>query len=119
MTSDGDLHPDNSGQLHWGPKYRAFHKQAWVEAVRVLRPGGRFLLNLKNHIRSGVEQSVVEWHRDHLCDIGLVAVAHEHVIAPANRAGANRGVRVDHESVLVLDKPDTPHTPRNRKPLIG
>ena len=40
------LHPNNSGQLQWGPEYRTFHTRAWAQAVRVLCPGGRFVLNI-------------------------------------------------------------------------
>ena len=52
-----DLHPDNSGAMQWGPAYRDFHTAAWVEVRRVLRPGGRFVLNVKDHVRGGVVQS--------------------------------------------------------------
>ena len=33
------LQEDNSGAMHWGPKYRDFHRKAWIEAKRVIRPG--------------------------------------------------------------------------------
>lgn len=35
-----ELHPDNSGAMQWGPRYRAFHVAAWTEARRVLQVGG-------------------------------------------------------------------------------
>ena len=35
-TSGHALAADNSGQLRWGDKYRAFHEAVWAEAVRVL-----------------------------------------------------------------------------------
>jgi tRNA G10 N-methylase Trm11 len=41
------LHSENSGAMQWGDAYRAFHRRAWAEAVRVLKPGGRFVLNVK------------------------------------------------------------------------
>ena len=56
------LHPANSGQLQWGPAYRAFHERAWAEVRRVLKPDGMFVLNVSNHIRGGVKQPVVQWH---------------------------------------------------------
>ena len=37
-----------SAVLQWGQAYRDFHAAAWVEASRVFRPGGRFLLNIKD-----------------------------------------------------------------------
>jgi hypothetical protein len=32
-----DLHPDNSGQMHFGPKYKEFHEKAWAEVTRVIK----------------------------------------------------------------------------------
>lgn len=54
------LHEDNSGAMHWGPRYRLFHQIAWREARRVLKPGGLSIVNTSNHIRGGVEQLVSE-----------------------------------------------------------
>ena len=66
-----DLHPDNLGGLPWGDVYRAKHTLAWIEADRVLRPGGRFVLNCKNHIRNGELQLVTEWHIECLSELGF------------------------------------------------
>jgi len=35
-----ELHPDNSGGMQWGDAYREFHKTAWAEVYRVLKPRG-------------------------------------------------------------------------------
>src|SRR3990167_7947475 len=32
------LSPHNSGAMQWGREYRAFHRRAWAEAARVLKP---------------------------------------------------------------------------------
>lgn len=101
------LHPDNSGQLQWGPEYRQFHVDAWTEAWRVLAPGGRFVLNIKDHIRGGVVQPVTEWHIAALVSLGFSVLAHEHVATPSLRAGANAEARVGYESVVVLHKAGT------------
>ena len=55
------LTPVNSGALQWGEEYRALHLAVWTECRRVLKPGGIFVLNVKDHIRGGVLQEVSNW----------------------------------------------------------
>jgi ParB-like chromosome segregation protein Spo0J/SAM-dependent methyltransferase len=99
------LHPDNSGAMHWGPKYREFHEQAWEEAWRVLRPGGRMVLNIKDHIRKKALQRVTQWHMETLLNLGF-EWRHGHTIETPNlRQGENAGLR-EPEQVLVFDKPE-------------
>jgi tRNA G10 N-methylase Trm11 len=56
------LHPNNSGAEQWGPRYRTMLERSWREAIRVLRPGGTFLLVISDHVRAGKVQRVTEWH---------------------------------------------------------
>ena len=98
-----DLHPNNSGQMQWGDKYRQFHEEAWVEANRVLKPGGVFILNISNHIRKGVEVDVTDWHVRTLSSHFSL----EDVRTPSTprlRHGSNSSVRVDFESVVRFRK---------------
>lgn len=60
------LSDENSGGMYWGGRYRAFHEDAWAEADRVLRSGGRFVLNIKDHIKLHERQFVTGWHVTHL-----------------------------------------------------
>jgi len=96
------LHPDNAGQLQWGNDYRDFHLCAWTEARRVLCPGGRLVLNVKDHIRDGARQRVTDWHIGCLEGLGFTVVEHVHVDCPGLRVGRNAEKRVDYESVLLL-----------------
>lgn len=74
-TSLGRRCSDRSGAaLQWGDAYRELHEAAWAESVRLLRPGGLFLLNAKNHVRRGEEQPVLEWHIATLIALGLSVV---------------------------------------------
>lgn len=98
-----DPSPGSASILHWGPEYRRFHKAAWREMTRVVSPGGRFILNIKNHIRKGVEQRVSEWHMTTLIRMGWKLVALEVIEAPGNRYGANHELRTDHEYLYVFD----------------
>jgi tRNA G10 N-methylase Trm11 len=95
------LSPGNAGVMQWGGEYRAFHAEAWAEAVRVLRPGGRFVLNIKNHIRGGEEQKVAEWHMRCLRNLGMTRVATVPIQAQHLRQGSNRKRCV--EKVIVFD----------------
>ena len=98
------LHADNAGGMQWGDKYRQFHADAWAEAVRVLSSGGRFVLNIKDHIRAGKRQHVTEWHITTLCLLGLKYIEHRHIDCPGNRYGQNAGLRVEYESVVLFRK---------------
>jgi tRNA G10 N-methylase Trm11 len=60
------LNDQNSGGMYWGGRYRTFHETAWAEADRVLRSGGRFVLNIKDHIKLHDRQFVTGWHVTHL-----------------------------------------------------
>lgn len=99
-----DLHPNNSGTLHWGEEYRLFHRMAWDEVQRVLRPGGRFILNVKNHIRGGEEQHVVEWHIGVLIRRGWHLLHIHPIPAKGMRFGQNHQARVGYEYVLTFRK---------------
>lgn len=98
------LHADNSGSMQWGKQYRTFHEEAWNEAYRVLRPGGAFLLNIKDHIRNGKRQEVPAWHLHYLLDLGFRYRWHVDVDAPSLRAGANADARYSAETIYVLER---------------
>jgi hypothetical protein len=101
-----DLHDDNSGQLQWGEEYRAFHEQAWAEAVAALKPGGTLTLNIKNHVRDGEQQRVVEWHIDTLYGLGLHLIELDIVATKGLMAGANAEKRTLAEFVATFRKED-------------
>lgn len=108
LTGDNnrDLHPNNSGTLQWGEEYRKFHKKAWRAVHRALKPnGGRFILNVKNHVRDKEIQPVAEFHIDYLTRVLRMELKAIEVIGqPGLRYGENRSARVDHEYLFVLDK---------------
>jgi tRNA G10 N-methylase Trm11 len=95
----------NSGALHWGDAYRNLHVAAWKELARVLKPGGLFVLNVKDHIRGGNRQHVAGWHVTTLCRMGFDLVRHKAIATPGHRMGANYDLRIDEEQVYVLKAP--------------
>ncbi len=99
------LSDDSSGDLHWGPKYREFHEQAWSQVARVLRPGGRFVLNISDHIRKGKRQYVSSWHTATLLAMEFELVDVSRVQTQRLRTGSNAQARVASELVLAFDIP--------------
>ena len=99
------LHDDNAGKMHWGQEYRDLHTAAWCEAIRVLKPGGRFVLNISDHIRGGERQHVSSWHTSCLIRLGLDLVDVNRVMTRRMRRGSNHNARVASELVLAFDKP--------------
>jgi len=98
------LHPENTGQLQWGDKYRELHEKAWAEVYRVLEPSGIMVLNIADHIRKGVRIPVSKWHVTTLAKIGILPVYSIEIPTPGNRFGENSNLRVGHESIYVLRK---------------
>ena len=96
------LHPDNAGALQWGAAYRDFHLLAWTEARRVLRPGGCFVLNVKDHIRAGEVQPVTDWHIETILALGLRLVRRAEIACPGQRRGANGNLRLPVETVILI-----------------
>ena len=99
------LHPANTGQLQWGEAYQEAHRRIWAECIRVLRPGGVFVVNVKNHIRKGEIVRVSEWHAEELQRQGLQLIERVRVECPGMRNGANARLRVPYEDVWVFKKP--------------
>lgn len=104
-TLGRDLSDNNSGQFQWGPVYREFHREAWRQATAALRPGGTFTVNVKNHIRNGEVQRVVEWHLNTLMhEFRLELVAFDAIPTRGLMAGANNETRTGFEYVITLRK---------------
>lgn len=107
-TLGRDLSEGSSAGMQWGDEYREFHEDVWAQCVKILKPGGVFVLNMKDHVRKGAIQHVTDWHLEVLTGLGL-EVEHSYWIeAKGNRQGENGDVRVDHETITVLRKPLDP-----------
>lgn len=70
----------------------------------MLSTDGRFVLNIKDHIRNGKRQMVTDWHIETLQSLGLVVVEHVKVPCSGMRIYRNAGARIDYESVLLLGR---------------
>lgn len=96
------LTPGNTGQMQWGHEYRDKHRRVWTECRRVLKPHGKLILNISDHIRRGKVVPVTEWHAGCLTLLGFRLVEQIQVQTPRLRYGANHRTRVEYESVLVF-----------------
>lgn len=108
------MDPRNSGWFHFGgrgskretAKYKLLHMKAWREVYRVLKPGGVFVLNVKNFYVKGEEVDVCTWHRDACLGIGFELLEARWVPVPGLKYGDAKTLkRVDHETVYVFRKP--------------
>lgn len=104
------LSENNSGGMQWGVEYRAFHIKWTNRCWEILAGGGLLILNVKNHIRKGVEVEVVEWFRHRMLSIGFVLLEDVEVKTPGMRRGENHQVRVECEHVMVFERPKTHST---------
>lgn len=96
----------SSCHLQWGDAYREFHEKAWAEVWRVLRPGGWFLLNIKDHPRNKRVQPVSAWHVHAICLLGFTWEDAHRIDTPGNRKGANKQLVVEHEWLHAFRKPE-------------
>lgn len=103
-TLGRQLSDNNSGKMPWGDSYKELHQKVYLECFRVLRPGGSFILNIKNHIRHGVEVDVTAWHIEALESLEFRLEVSQQIPLPGNRFGANGVMRVPYESVILFKK---------------
>ncbi len=94
----------NTGSLQWGEKYRQAHREIWTESIRVLKPGGIFILNVSDHIRKGEVMPVSAWHKDFFLEKGFSLEEHIKVETKRMRFGVNSHLRVPFESIFVFKK---------------
>jgi SAM-dependent methyltransferase len=99
-----ELSDASAAGLQWGAAYRDLHRKAWQETHRVVRPGGKVIVNVADHVRRGEHQHVTEFHWNALQETGLRPVRRRCVGTRGMRHGANRDARIGGEFVLVLEK---------------
>jgi len=51
----------SGASLHWGDEYRTMHETALKEMIRVTKPDGLVVINMKDHQRQGEHQPVCDW----------------------------------------------------------
>lgn len=97
--------PGSSAVLQWGDAYRLFEVEFLRQVLRLLRPGGRLLLNISNHQRKLQEVRVVEWHLEAALGLGFRLDAIEPIVTKRFKMGENHAARAAFEYLLVLRRP--------------
>lgn len=94
----------NAGAMAWGDEYRDLHRRAWSEVERVLRVGGRFVLNVKDHVKNNQRVRVARWHRNTVLELRFEELWRWDVPLDGYGFGANRGARIPTEQVYVFER---------------
>ena len=94
----------NTGNMHWGVEYIRKHRQIYSNLARMIKPGGKFVLNVKNHIRRGKEVDVTSFHIAELRKNGFYVAEIRLVKTPGLKYGANASKRMDEECIVLLIK---------------
>ncbi len=98
-----DLKENNSGKMHFGEEYKKLHTMVYSECKKVLKDNGKFILNMKNHIKAGKEIDVFGWHVTELISKGFILREVKKVNVTGNGFGANSAARVPFEYVALFE----------------
>lgn len=98
------LNTENTGRMQWGKNYCKKHAEIYKECLRVLKPQGKLIINISDHIRKGILVSVSEWHRQTLMDLGLTLIQETSIATRRMKFGNNRNQRVQKEIIFVFKK---------------
>ena len=94
----------NTGKMQWGFDYREKHKRIYNHLASLVRNGGVFICNVKNHIRKGKEVDVKAFHELAIIESGFVKVKEIFVETKGNGFGANSDKRTSGEYILGFQK---------------
>ena len=98
------LDPANTGKVQWGGRYRAMSRRILESSMRVLRPSGIFIINIKDHRRRGEIMPVSDWYYTTMRELGLFPLQVIIVNTPGMGFGANLQNRITHEDIFVFQK---------------
>ena len=85
-----------------GGDYCALMAAIWQECTRVLAPGWRFVLNVKDYTEAGSVQPVTAWHVETLQALGYTLEERIDVPCPGFRWGQNAEKRASTEAVILF-----------------
>lgn len=99
-----ELSDNNSAKFNWGDQYKKINSHIWNECYNILETDGYMFLNISNHIRSGKEEPVVEWHIKELVDIGFYVDEIISINTKRIKHGANSNLRAASEKLAIFKK---------------
>lgn len=98
------LNDANTGKMQFGEAYMDKHRRIYQHLYTLVRGGGIYILNVKNHIRKGEEVDVVSFHKKSLSDVGFTEVTDLIIEAPCMGFGENRNQRIHGEHIIKFIK---------------
>lgn len=101
------LNNENTGKMQFGDDYINKHVKIYRHLFTLVKWGGYFILNIKNHIRKGEEIDVVGFHKKALSDVGFMEIQDLIVKTPCMGFGRNRNKRIYEEHIIKFIKPIT------------
>jgi tRNA G10 N-methylase Trm11 len=84
----------NSGGMQWGEEYRQLHREVYAAVTPLVREGGLFILNIKDHIRAGKHQLVGYFHAAALVSLGWRYRSMTEIPTKGFRFGQNHNLRL-------------------------
>lgn len=94
----------NTGKMQWGVEYMEKHERIYKHLTTLVKGGGLFVLNIKNHIRRGQEINVKQFHEKALLKCGFEKIEEKFIKTSGNGFGANSDKRTDGEYIIVFKK---------------
>lgn len=100
------LNDENTGKMQFGNTYIDKHMRIYKHLFTLVKWGGYYILNVKNHIRKGVEVDVVGFHKKALSDVGFTEMCDLTIETPCMRFGRNGNKRINKEHIIKFIKED-------------
>ena len=99
QLSDG-----NTGKMQWGAEYMEKHERIYNHLASLVKNGGLFVCNVKNHIRKGIEIDVKSFHEKAIIESGFAKTDEIFMETKGNCFGTNADKRTNGEYILVFVK---------------
>lgn len=98
------LQEGNTGKMQWGKEYCDKHERIYKHLSKLVKQNGLFVINIKNHIRKGVEIDVTKFHKELIESVGFELLHQDYISTPSLKYGANADKRLDGEYILTFKK---------------
>lgn len=106
------LHSDHAGRYPWGRgskqaelRWKELHVDFIRDGIRVLKHGGLFIVEMKDHWVGKDLVPVTAWLIDQFVAQGCTLVGVTRIPVRGNRKGANREIREEHTNLIMARTP--------------
>lgn len=106
------LHADHAGRYSWArgskkaeQRWKELHVDFIREGIRVLKPGGLFIVEMKDHWAGDELVPVAAWLIDRFVELGCTLEGVTRIPVRGNRKGSNREIREEHTNLILARTP--------------